>query len=188
MLSRLSLHSGQKLTTPVRARRRVAATQTRACLKCVTSSAQHRRLVSVSIRSSSDKVPAAETVETEETVETVDMVETAEACSADQKSVDEGADNPEQAEEFDDKSETLPVKIALSMLQFYKTGISPLMQPSCRFQPTCSSYAVDAYTRYVVTKGTIMTAWRLFRCTPWGDRGYDPAVWPPKGLQFLENI
>jgi putative membrane protein insertion efficiency factor len=91
-------------------------------------------------------------------------------------------------DEFDDKSETLPVKIALSMLQFYKTGISPLMQPSCRFQPTCSSYAVDAYTRYGVTKGTIMTAWRLFRCTPWGDRGYDPAVWPPKGLQFLENI
>ncbi len=108
------------------------------------------------------------------------------------------SDNPEQQPEqqpeqppppqFDDQSETLPVKVALSMLRFYKTGISPLMPPSCRFQPTCSSYAVDAYTRYGVAKGTIMTAWRLFRCTPWGDRGYDPAVWPPRGLGFLKDM
>lgn len=109
----------------------------------------------------------------------------------------DNSDRPEQQPEqqpeqpppqFDDQSETLPVKVALSMLRFYKTGISPLMPPSCRFQPTCSSYAVDAYTRYGVAKGTIMTAWRLFRCTPWGDRGYDPAVWPPKGLGFLKDM
>mmetsp|Transcript_9681 Transcript_9681/g.26304 ORF Transcript_9681/g.26304 Transcript_9681/m.26304 type:complete len:181 (+) Transcript_9681:129-671(+) len=175
-----SLQSSHKIRAPARARRRASSTPALACLKCVTSSStQRRRLVSVSIRSSSDKAPAAETVET---------VETAEESSTGRETVDRRADSASQVDEFDDKSETLPVKIALSMLQFYKTGISPLMQPSCRFQPTCSSYAVDAYTRYGVTKGTIMTAWRLFRCTPWGDRGYDPAVWPPKGLQFLENI
>lgn len=172
-----SLQSSYKIRAPARARRRASSTPALACLKCVTSSStQRRRLVSVSIRSSSDKAPAAETVET------------AEESSIGRETVDRRADSASQVDEFDDKSETLPVKIALSMLQFYKTGISPLMQPSCRFQPTCSSYAVDAYTRYGVTKGTIMTAWRLFRCTPWGDRGYDPAVWPPKGLQFLENI
>lgn len=178
-----SLQSSHKIRAPARARRRASSTPALACLKCVTSSStQRRRLVSVSIRSSSDKAPAAETVETVETVETT------EESSTGRETVDRRADSASQVDEFDDKSETLPVKIALSMLQFYKTGISPLMQPSCRFQPTCSSYAVDAYTRYGVTKGTIMTAWRLFRCTPWGDRGYDPAVWPPKGLQFLENI
>jgi putative membrane protein insertion efficiency factor len=178
-----SLQSSHKIRAPARARRRASSTPALACLKCVTSSStQRRRLVSVSIRSSSDKAPAAETAEK------VEKVETAEESSTGRETVDRRADSASQVDEFDDKSETLPVKIALSMLQFYKTGISPLMQPSCRFQPTCSSYAVDAYTRYGVTKGTIMTAWRLFRCTPWGDRGYDPAVWPPKGLQFLENI
>lgn len=178
MPSRLSLQFCNKLATPARARRRPGATPTRACLTCVRSSTQaqqHRRLVS--IRSSSDKAPAA-----------AETGKGGEKCTTDQNTADRGAENAEQAGGFDDKSETLPVKIALSMLHFYKTGISPLMPPSCRFQPTCSSYAVDAYTRYGVTKGTIMTAWRLFRCTPWGDRGYDPAVWPPKGLQFLDKI
>ena len=79
------------------------------------------------------------------------------------------------------------VRIALKMLRFYKTAISPLLPPSCRFLPTCSSYAMEAYSEYGVGKGTIMTAWRLFRCTPWGDSGYDPPVWPPKGLAWLER-
>ena len=144
----------------------------RACLNCGRgTNHQHRALRAhqrlISIRSSSDEGPEPQ----------VDMRDGA-----------ENVDGAVEDEMFDDKSETLPVKVALWMLHFYKTGISPLMPPSCRFQPTCSSYAVDAYTRYGVTKGTIMTAWRLFRCTPWGDRGYDPAIWPPKGLHFLKEL
>lgn len=79
-------------------------------------------------------------------------------------------------------------RIALSMLRFYKTAISPILPPSCRFVPTCSSYAMEAYTEYGVGKGTIMTAWRLLRCTPWGDSGYDPAVWPPRGLEWMTSF
>ncbi|WPT11854.1 UPF0161 protein [Picochlorum sp. SENEW3] len=84
--------------------------------------------------------------------------------------------------------EKVGVRIALSMLQFYKTAISPILPPSCRFVPTCSSYAMEAYTEYGVGKGTIMTAWRLLRCTPWGDSGYDPAVWPPRGLGWMTSF
>ena len=79
-------------------------------------------------------------------------------------------------------------RMALKLLVMYKTVISPLLPPSCRFQPTCSAYAMDAYTEYGVAKGTIMTAWRISRCTPWGGSGYDPAVWPPPGLEWLDSL
>lgn len=44
---------------------------------------------------------------------------------------------------------------------------------------------MDAFKRYGVTKGFVLTAWRLMRCTPWGGRGYDPVRWPPPGLEFV---
>ncbi|KAH7622059.1 hypothetical protein Ndes2526B_g02883 [Nannochloris sp. 'desiccata'] len=78
--------------------------------------------------------------------------------------------------------ESAGVRIALNMLQFYKSAISPLLQPSCRFQPTCSAYSMDAYKKFGVAKGTLLTAWRLARCNPWGRSGYDPVKWPPPGF------
>ncbi|GFH31035.1 uncharacterized protein HaLaN_29988, partial [Haematococcus lacustris] len=71
---------------------------------------------------------------------------------------------------------------ALAGLQFYRTAISPLMPSSCRFQPTCSFYSIDSYKRYGVWRGSVLTAWRLLRCNPWGSSGYDPPTWPPPGL------
>ena len=76
-------------------------------------------------------------------------------------------------------------RAALAALRFYKTAISPLLQPACRFLPTCSSYSVEAYTRYGFGKGSILTAWRLLRCNPFGSSGYDPVAWPPPGLAWL---
>ncbi|KAF0896940.1 hypothetical protein E2562_030787 [Oryza meyeriana var. granulata] len=52
------------------------------------------------------------------------------------------------------------------MLKFYKREISPLLPSSCRYVPTCSEYSMQAYKRYGVAKGTILTAWRLCRCNP----------------------
>ncbi|PIA54725.1 hypothetical protein AQUCO_00900953v1 [Aquilegia coerulea] len=75
----------------------------------------------------------------------------------------------------DDKS--LGVKAALSMLKFYKREISPLMPNSCRYVPTCSEYSMEAYKRYGVVKGTILTGWRLCRCNPLGGSGFDPPRW-----------
>ncbi|PAN43867.1 hypothetical protein PAHAL_8G267000 [Panicum hallii] len=55
--------------------------------------------------------------------------------------------------------------------------ISPLLPSSCRYVPTCSEYSMQAYKRYGVVKGTILTAWRLCRCNPLGSYGYDPPRW-----------
>lgn len=78
--------------------------------------------------------------------------------------------------------DSLPVRVALGMLNFYKSGISPLMPSSCRFLPTCSEYSMGSYRKFGVWRGTVLTAWRLLRCNPWGGRGYDPPEWPPVGL------
>mmetsp|Transcript_6293 Transcript_6293/g.13852 ORF Transcript_6293/g.13852 Transcript_6293/m.13852 type:complete len:222 (-) Transcript_6293:472-1137(-) len=83
------------------------------------------------------------------------------------------------------KEDTVPVKVALAMLRFYKAGISPLLPSSCRYLPTCSEYSMDSYRKFGVWKGTVLTAWRLLRCNPWGSSGYDPPVWPPKGLELV---
>ncbi|CAN6248105.1 unnamed protein product [Urochloa humidicola] len=79
----------------------------------------------------------------------------------------------------DDEEEVkdLGVNVALSMLKFYKREISPLLPSSCRYVPTCSEYSMQAYKRYGVVKGTILTAWRLCRCNPLGGYGYDPPRW-----------
>ncbi|CAN6275453.1 unnamed protein product [Urochloa humidicola] len=79
----------------------------------------------------------------------------------------------------DDEEEVkdLGVNVALSMLNFYKREISPLLPSSCRYVPTCSEYSMQAYKRYGVVKGTILTAWRLCHCNPLGGYGYDPPRW-----------
>ncbi|KAK9920649.1 hypothetical protein M0R45_029198 [Rubus argutus] len=77
----------------------------------------------------------------------------------------------------DKEVNNLGVKAALSMLKFYKREISPLMPKSCRYVPTCSEYSMEAYKKYGVAKGTVLTAWRLCRCNPLGGSGYDPPRW-----------
>ncbi|KAF5202516.1 hypothetical protein FRX31_007897 [Thalictrum thalictroides] len=91
----------------------------------------------------------------------------------------EKAPIPSIQEEEVDKS--LGVKAALSMLKFYKREISPLMPNSCRYVPTCSEYSMEAYNRYGVLKGTILTGWRLCRCNPLGGSGFDPPRWFGEG-------
>ena len=51
---------------------------------------------------------------------------------------------------------------------------SPLVGPACRFQPTCSAYALAALRRHGALRGSWLTLRRLARCHPWGGAGYDP--------------
>lgn len=63
----------------------------------------------------------------------------------------------------------------LASLRFYQKFISPLkMGSSCRFEPVCSSYAIDAIKRHGSVKGVVMTTARLSKCGPWHPGGYDP--------------
>lgn len=53
-------------------------------------------------------------------------------------------------------------------------GLSAVTPSSCRFEPSCSHYAVDAVRRHGPLRGGYLTLWRLARCHPWGAWGYDP--------------
>ncbi|MGA1029964.1 MAG: membrane protein insertion efficiency factor YidD [Flavobacteriaceae bacterium] len=56
----------------------------------------------------------------------------------------------------------------------YQVLISPLLPPSCRYQPTCSQYGVEALQKHGLWKGGWLTLKRLSKCHPWGGKGYDP--------------
>ncbi len=60
------------------------------------------------------------------------------------------------------------------MISIYKRCISPYMPPSCRFTPTCSTYAIEALQKHGPLRGLWLTVKRICRCHPWGGSGYDP--------------
>lgn len=62
----------------------------------------------------------------------------------------------------------------LFLVWFYKIIISPLMPATCRFQPTCSSYMIDALKKHGPFYGLFLGLKRIGRCHPWGGSGYDP--------------
>jgi putative membrane protein insertion efficiency factor len=61
----------------------------------------------------------------------------------------------------------LPIKL-------YQIVLSPLIGPSCRFNPTCSYYAIQAITKYGALKGLYLALKRIVKCHPWGESGNDP--------------
>ncbi|MBQ7265094.1 MAG: membrane protein insertion efficiency factor YidD [Firmicutes bacterium] len=65
-------------------------------------------------------------------------------------------------------------KLALGLIRFYKKYISPLLPPSCRFTPSCSQYAYEAFSKYGFFKGLGLSVWRILRCNPFCKGGYDP--------------
>lgn len=68
--------------------------------------------------------------------------------------------------------------VALFLIRYYQTYISPMMPPACRFYPTCSHYTYEAIEVHGFFKGGLMGAWRVLRCNPFSKGGYDPV--PPR--------
>ena len=66
------------------------------------------------------------------------------------------------------------------LVRGYRLLVSPLLPPSCRFHPSCSSYAEEALGRYGALQGGWLTARRLCRCGPWSPGGFDPVPAPGK--------
>lgn len=56
----------------------------------------------------------------------------------------------------------------------WQIGPSRLLPPTCRYSPSCSAYAIEAWTRYGALAGTWLAVKRLARCHPWGGCGHDP--------------
>ena len=65
-------------------------------------------------------------------------------------------------------------RILVAFVRFYRKNISPLKQPSCRFTPTCSAYALEALEKHGAAKGAWLALKRLFKCHPFHKGGYDP--------------
>lgn len=64
--------------------------------------------------------------------------------------------------------------LLITLIKAYRIFLSPLFLPSCRFQPTCSQYALDAVERFGAIKGGWMSLKRILRCHPFHPGGYDP--------------
>jgi putative membrane protein insertion efficiency factor len=62
----------------------------------------------------------------------------------------------------------------LALVWLYRLLISPWLGANCRFEPTCSRYAIEALREHGAFRGTWLAAKRIGRCHPWGGSGYDP--------------
>ncbi len=86
-----------------------------------------------------------------------------------------------------------PIASALTgAIRFYQRTISANTPRRCRYQPTCSAYALESIQVHGVIKGTLLGTWRLLRCNPWSKGGVDwvpkKGAWPAKPLGYKELI
>ena len=65
-------------------------------------------------------------------------------------------------------------RLVVLVIRGYQVTLSPLLPSACRYQPTCSHYALEAVERYGALKGTWLGAKRIARCHPFHPGGYDP--------------
>ncbi len=72
--------------------------------------------------------------------------------------------------------------LCIWLIRLYQKLLSPLKkQPTCRFSPTCSAYAIEAFSKRGFFVGVILTVGRIARCQPFGKAGWDPV--PESGLR-----
>lgn len=64
--------------------------------------------------------------------------------------------------------------ILVAPIRLYQRLISPALPRRCKYEPTCSAYAVEALRTHGALRGSVLAAWRLLRCNPFSHGGYDP--------------
>lgn len=67
-------------------------------------------------------------------------------------------------------------RAAIGPIEAYRRWVSPALPRRCKYEPTCSAYAVEAIERFGILRGLILAAWRLLRCNPWSHGGFDPVT------------
>ena len=66
-------------------------------------------------------------------------------------------------------------RILIGMIKFYRKYLSGMKRYStCKYYPTCSQYGLEAIEKYGAFKGGLMAVWRILRCNPFSEGGYDP--------------
>lgn len=74
----------------------------------------------------------------------------------------------------------------IQLVRLYRLAISPWLGGNCRFDPTCSSYAIEALQVHGIFKGSWLAVRRIGRCNPWGGSGYDPVPESREGADETE--
>ncbi len=77
------------------------------------------------------------------------------------------------------------VRLLRLLVRVYRNSVGLVLPNSCRYQPTCSQYALDALTEYGAVKGVWLTLKRIVRCHPFAAGGYDPV--PTEGLRTKDK-
>ena len=67
-------------------------------------------------------------------------------------------------------------RIAVAPIAVYQRLISPAFPRRCKYEPTCSAYAVQAIREYGILRGLVLAVWRLLRCNPFSHGGFDPVA------------
>jgi putative membrane protein insertion efficiency factor len=80
---------------------------------------------------------------------------------------------------------SIPEKLTKSVIKGYQRLISPFFKPTCRFQPTCSQYAIEALDRFGFFKGIYLALTRILRCNPLFAFGHDPV---PDQFHFITRL
>lgn len=65
-------------------------------------------------------------------------------------------------------------KATIALLKIYRRWVSPWLPPACRFQPSCSAYAIEALEKHGFFKGSYLAFKRILRCHPFSKGGLDP--------------
>jgi putative membrane protein insertion efficiency factor len=69
---------------------------------------------------------------------------------------------------------TFARRVAVVPIRAYQRLLSPLLPRRCRYEPSCSRYAAQAIGEFGILRGLVLGAWRLVRCNPFSDGGFDP--------------
>jgi putative membrane protein insertion efficiency factor len=77
---------------------------------------------------------------------------------------------------------SLPQRFLMGLVRGYRFFLSPWLGSACRFEPTCSAYALQALDRHGAWVGSRLTLYRLARCHPWCAGGHDPVPEQAQGL------
>ncbi len=77
-------------------------------------------------------------------------------------------------------------KLLIGLVRGYRLLLSPWLGSSCRFEPTCSAYSIQALQLHGAAVGSYLTVKRLARCHPWCDGGADPV--PPEKYRLFTKL
>ncbi len=84
----------------------------------------------------------------------------------------------------------LAARCGLRLIAGYRRWLSPLLPPSCRYEPTCSAYCAGCLERFGLLRGGWLGLRRILRCHPWHPGGWDPVpeTWPAAAAEADRSV